>query len=244
MKIRPLLVLIMILLLIIALYGCGTTEYPNEDSNNFEAELQEKEDIINKLKEEKDTLLDENDILLEEINSLQNQLQSQPSSSLLVTAFNVIDLLEDQDMNSLSSFIHPNKGVRFTPYAYIDLQEDLFFTSQQISGLLQSSQVYNWGNYDGTGDPIDLSFSDYYNLFIYDVDFANPHMIGNNVMIGTGNSINNIGQTYPNGEFVEFHFTGFDPGLFEMDWKSLRLVFEEFNGAWYLVGIVHDQWTI
>jgi hypothetical protein len=29
-----------------------------------------------------------------------------------------------------------------------------------------------------------------------------------------------------------------------MDWRSLRLVFEEQGGSWYLVGIVHDQWTI
>jgi hypothetical protein len=29
-----------------------------------------------------------------------------------------------------------------------------------------------------------------------------------------------------------------------MDWQSLRLVFEETAGNWYLVGIVHDQWTI
>jgi (p)ppGpp synthase/HD superfamily hydrolase len=29
-----------------------------------------------------------------------------------------------------------------------------------------------------------------------------------------------------------------------MDWRSLRLVFEKKNDIWYLVGIIHDQWTI
>jgi len=29
-----------------------------------------------------------------------------------------------------------------------------------------------------------------------------------------------------------------------MDWKSLRLVFKERNGKFFLVGIGHDEWTI
>ena len=64
------------------------------------------------------------------------------------------------------------------------------------------------------------------------------------LLIGKGNTLNNIAQVYPNGEFVEFHFTGFDTQYEGMDWTSLRLVFEENNGTWFLIGIVHDQWTI
>jgi hypothetical protein len=29
-----------------------------------------------------------------------------------------------------------------------------------------------------------------------------------------------------------------------MDWRSLRLFLEQKDGTWYLVGIVHGQWTI
>jgi hypothetical protein len=29
-----------------------------------------------------------------------------------------------------------------------------------------------------------------------------------------------------------------------MDWESLRLVFQEEGGVWYLVGVIHDEWTI
>jgi hypothetical protein len=38
--------------------------------------------------------------------------------------------------------------------------------------------------------------------------------------------------------------SGFDPEYEGMDWRSLRLVFEKKNDIWYLVGIIHDQWTI
>jgi hypothetical protein len=43
---------------------------------------------------------------------------------------------------------------------------------------------------------------------------------------------------------VEYHFSGFDKKFEGMDWASLKLVFENSNNEWYLVGIVHDQWTI
>jgi hypothetical protein len=69
-------------------------------------------------------------------------------------------------------------------------------------------------------------------------------MIGNNIVIGKGNTLENIHEVYPDGVFVEFHFTGFNEQYDGMDWKSLRLVFEQDGGSWRLVGIVHDQWTI
>ena len=43
---------------------------------------------------------------------------------------------------------------------------------------------------------------------------------------------------------MEYHFPGIDPKFEGMDWRSLRLVFEQKNCTWYLVGIIHAQWTI
>ena len=62
--------------------------------------------------------------------------------------------------------------------------------------------------------------------------------------IGQGNSINNIAQIYPSAVTVEYHFEGFEEEYAGLDWRSLRLVFEASGGTWYLVGIVHDEWTI
>jgi hypothetical protein len=89
-----------------------------------------------------------------------------------------------------------------------------------------------------------LNFNDYYKKFIYDKDFANPQIIGNNTAVSQGNSLSNIKEVYPEGYFVELHFKGFDQKYSGMDWESLKLVFQEENGEWYLVSIIHDQWTI
>lgn len=232
MKGKRILIILMVLLSGITLIGCTSSN----KSSDLEAQLQEKTALINQLTAE-------NEALAAEVAELQSALTSQQQNSLLMTALTVVGLLENQDMEALASYVHPVAGVRFSPYTYVDLQNDLVFSAQQIETLLQSTQTYNWGSFDGSGDPIVFTFSDYYDRFIYDQDFANPHMIGNNVEIGTSSMINNISQAYPNGMFVEFHFTGFDPQYMGMDWRSLRLIFEDVNGSWHLVGIVHDEWT-
>ena len=167
-----------------------------------------------------------------------------PSGSLLPTALDAVTLLKNQDMAGLEAFVDPIKGLRFTPYSFIDTGADQVFTATQIPALLTDTGTYLWGAYDGSGDPIQLTPQNYFDKFVYDVDFANPNLIGNNVIIGTGNTTNNIVAAYPGASFVEFHFTGFDTQYSGMDWESLRLVFEKTGGIWYLVGIVHDQWTI
>lgn len=214
-------------------------------------------DQIAKIEEqlvEKDAKIGELEIKIKEqeeaIKELKESANETPaptptsSNNIIIHAMDVLDSIKNNDMNTLSTFVHPTNGVRFTPYEYIDLQNDPVFTAAEIAGIGNDTQVYNWGSYDGSGEPIDLTFSDYYGEFIYDHDFINPHMIGNNVAIGSGNMINNIGTEYPNGQFVEFHFTGFDPQYAGIDWSSLRLVFEDVGGIWYLVGVVHGQWTI
>jgi hypothetical protein len=142
--------------------------------------------------------------------------------------------------------VHPVLGVRFSPYATVQagVGGDLVFSADELPGLMADPAVYHWGTYDGSGLPIDATFRAYNDEFVYDVDFARPDVVGFNERVGQGNSIDNIATVYPNGVMVEYHFEGFDPQYAGMDWRSLRLVFEELGGIWYLVGIVHDQWTI
>ena len=62
--------------------------------------------------------------------------------------------------------------------------------------------------------------------------------------MGSGNIEDNVTAAYSNGQFIEFHFSQFDPQYGGAYWESLRLIFEEYNSAWYLVGVIHGQWTI
>ncbi|WP_127578933.1 hypothetical protein [Paenibacillus koleovorans] len=156
----------------------------------------------------------------------------------------VIQALKKQDMKQLAGFAHPEKGIRFSPYTHVDLTNDLVVAASSFGGAMTDVTVRNWGSYDGSGEPIQLKFSDYYAKFVYNHDFANPETIGYNQEIGKGNMINNTRTAYPAAIIVEYHFSGFDPAVQGHDWASLKLVYEHFGGNWMLVGIVHDQWTI
>lgn len=182
--------------------------------------------------------------LLLRITGCSSQKKEVPSTSLITYSQTIVECIKDKKIKELSQYVHPTKGVRFTPYAYIDLKEDLVFSPKEMADAWDNSKKYTWGAYDGSGFPIELTLQEYYEQFIYDVDFANPQMIGNNKSIGTGNTENNIQEAYPNGVFMEYHFSGINPEYAGMDWRSLRLVFEKEEGIYYLVGIVHDQWTI
>jgi hypothetical protein len=168
------------------------------------------------------------------------------SDPVAARAAEAIMALKDGDMEGLSSLIHPSKGVRYSPYATVQTGTggDLVFSANQVQGLINDPTIWHWGAYDGSGEPIDLTFPQYYDEFVYGVEFARPDVVGFDEVVGQGNSIDNIASAYPSGVMVEYHFEGFEPQYAGMDWQSLRLVFEEQGGSWYLVGIVHDQWTI
>jgi hypothetical protein len=184
----------------------------------------------------------------EQLALLQQQVagweQLAESHGLLLRSLQAIELIKDQNWEGLSGMVHPEQGLRFTPYPYVDVQKDQAFTAEQVAGLDSDTTVYQWGSYDGSGDPIELSFHDYYERFVYDHDFASSQVIGNNHAVSHGNTLDNVSQAYSNGKFIEFYFEGFDPQYQGMDWSSLKLVFEQVAGEWYLVGIVHGEWTI
>ena len=154
-----------------------------------------------------------------------------------------IEALRDRDLDRLAKLAHPTRGVRFSPYAYVR-DADIFIAVDDIPDILSQNSVLLWGVFDGSGAPIELTFTDYYDQFVYDQDFANAEVIGYNRRIGgDGGMINNIPDFYPGGVMVEYHFSGFEPDYGGLDWRSLRLVFMQDGDEWFLIGIVHDEWT-
>ncbi|MDR5659625.1 hypothetical protein RH915_08970 [Serpentinicella sp. ANB-PHB4] len=159
-------------------------------------------------------------------------------------ATEVIEALRDQDAYLLSYFVHEDRGVRFTPYTNVSVEEDVVLSKEEIAEMFESEQEYIWGRYDGKGNDIELTPSEYYEEFIYTADFVNAEQIGYNEILSSGNMLENQFEVYDDPIIVEYYFPGFDEDYKGMDWLSLRLVFEQMDDEWYLVGIIHNQWTI
>lgn len=136
-----------------------------------------------------------------------------------------------------------DEGVRFIPYGFIDTSSTKSLSAEDFLESINKKWVLTWGSYDGTGDPIKLSVADYLKKFVYNHDYLNAEATGFDAVIKQGNSINNIKEIYPNHHFIDYHFSGFEQKYSGMDWSSLRLVFEKQNGQYFVVAIIHDQWT-
>jgi hypothetical protein len=163
--------------------------------------------------------------------------------SIKATGRQVLIFLKEKNYNELSKYFS-NEGVRFSPYGYIDTLTAKKLTSTDFLTAISKNWVLTWGAADGTGDPIKLSVKAYLNRFVYNADYLSAEAVGYDEILKTGNSKHNHEQLYPKHHFIDYHFSGFDQKLEGMDWATLRLVFEKQDGQYFLVAIVHDQWTI
>ncbi|KAE9633163.1 MAG: hypothetical protein PWP07_733 [Epulopiscium sp.] len=156
----------------------------------------------------------------------------------------VIYAISKKDGQAISEYVHPEKGVRFTPYTHVSLENDVVFGKEEMKSFFDNPNVYLWGYYDGSGEEIKLTPSEYYEQFIYSEDFMNAPEVGYNEILSSGNMLENQFEVYDDPMVVEYYFPGFNPEYEGLDWKSLRLVFEKYEGSYRLVGIIHNQWTI
>jgi hypothetical protein len=168
----------------------------------------------------------------------------QAEKTIKETAASLIKALSTKNAGAIADLIHPTQGVRFTPYTNVSLKRDLVFSPKEMRSFFDDQKVYLWGHYDGSGDPIELTPSQYYEKFIYAEDYANAEQIGYNKVLSSGNALENQFEVYNNPIVVEYYFPGLNPDYGGMDWRSLRLVFEPYQNDWKLVGIINNQWTI
>ncbi|MBD0382417.1 hypothetical protein [Paenibacillus sedimenti] len=157
-----------------------------------------------------------------------------------------VQALKKRDMKKLAELVHPEKGVQFSAYSHIDEKKDVRIKGSELAPLWKEADKRIWGIYDGSGEPIELTFQAYFGKFVYNQDYSAAPQIGYNKTIGKGNTVNNVFDVYPKEKYVtvEYHFPGFDAKHEGMDWSSLRLVYGQHNQQWYLVAVIHDQHTI
>ena len=180
------------------------------------------------------------------IDSIIPNLTTINDTSALVLTKDILTIIKERKYEQLIGFMEPGGSVRFSPYGYIDTVTDRKLTGEEIIKMVneKDSKKFYWGTYDGSGDSLLLTLNHYFKKFVYDADFLHAEKISLNKILGSGNTLNNIDSVYKDCIFTESYFSGFEKKYEGMDWRSLRLVFKKTQQKLYLVGIVHDQWTI
>ena len=158
------------------------------------------------------------------------------------TATDILRNIKARDYKALSGCIHPEKGVIFSPYSYVNKDEDITLTADQLLSSGNNSK-YIWGSYGEGPNPIELTIEEYFDQFVYDKDYLSADQVAVNSIIRSGNSIENVAEVFNDCLFVDFH----DPGstAYEgLDWSSLKIVLENYNGDYKVVAIIHSSYTL
>ncbi|MCA0172434.1 hypothetical protein [Bacillus sp. RAR_GA_16] len=159
-------------------------------------------------------------------------------------AYLVLNALKEKDMEEISRFVHPQRGVLFSPFGTVDTKRAQVLMPAQVKELFQvkNQKQLEWGTEPGKREPIRLTPEAYFDEYVYHAEFSETELVTYDGTYQKKKGNDNIKAIFPNSHFVEF----FVPGAEEfegMNWKSLKLVFSIYDQEPYLVGIVHDQWT-
>ena len=163
-------------------------------------------------------------------------------ADMTILAYTVLANIRDEDFLALSRVVHPDLGLVLSPCATIDLTTDRRFSSEQVAALGTDTSTYVWGVYNGSGEPIEMTVSEYFDKFVPAAYHLNAAVIGVNQIIKSGNALENIFDVFPGVQFVDFHIPGEEQNE-EFGWSSLRLGFEEYEGSLWLITIVYSTWT-
>lgn len=170
-------------------------------------------------------------------------LDTGDNTRLLEQAEAVLEELQGEDYAGLSQLIHPEKGVTLTPFSTVSTEYDRTLSAVEVADLPEDEEIYVWGVMDGSGAPIRSTCTDYFARFVYNADYAQAPEIGVDTILMSGNALENVSDAYPQARFVDYTFPGIDPAKQGYDWCSLKLVFEPWENDWYLVGLIHSEWT-
>lgn len=166
---------------------------------------------------------------------------SAPKTPPASEARKIAAALRDKDAASLARLAHPKKGVRFSTYGDVS-RSDVRLWPAGLRSAFASSKRWTWGTYDGSGEPMTLTFSGFRD-FLWSCDYATtPHLRRNPKAPAesSGNQGGNASATYAKAQVIELYCPGDDTRM----WTSMRLAFEQHRGRWYWTGLVHDGWTI
>ena len=108
---------------------------------------------------------------------------------LLNTACSVLRVIQNRDYKALSGYVDPVQGLTFTTFSTVDRGVDLTFTRSQVSGFAKDISKYTWGVVPGSGEVLSMTPEEYFNSYIFNVDYTQATRIGVDRLNITGNAL-------------------------------------------------------
>ncbi|QTD40062.1 hypothetical protein [Sporosarcina sp. Te-1] len=165
---------------------------------------------------------------------------------LLEDSAAIFSYLENNELAKLAEKVDPIEGVTFTIFADFTKTNNyggtpVTLTRDELVRALDKQFV--WGH-DDSEQTLEATFRDYVHEYLLkrQGDTINYETITFNesafVFPGV---LNTIHKNYPKAIYVEYYAPGENED--ERLFQSIRFVFQERDGTWYLIGIVRDVAT-
>lgn len=179
---------------------------------------------------------------LEEISDSWQNIEIDMTDKNQVIEF-AITALKTKNIEQLQKTISSD-WVRFSPYSYIDTDRNIILQNNEILAAFNSDVDYVRWNADWSWLPILMTFKNYINRYVYDVDFQKLAERNYDKIVQRWNTINNIEDIYTWLSTIEFFVPGINPEYEGMDRRSLTFVLKQENNERKIKAIVHSEWTI
>ena len=169
------------------------------------------------------------------------------NADLNALAYSVLESIKNSDYAALSRVAHPVLGVLFSPQATVTKSSNKCFRPEEIAAFGTDTNIYVWGVNSASGEPIEMTPSEYISRFVFFKDYTTAPFIGVNHIVRSGNALENITDVFPDMQFIEFHIPGRNGGQYpieDYDWSTLRLGFEKHDGNLWLTAIIHSEWAV
>lgn len=155
----------------------------------------------------------------------------------------IISALKEENIDNIAK-VTSKEWIRFSPYSYIDIDRHITLKKEELKQAFDSDIQYVRWSQDGTGDPMLMTFKNYFKRYVYDIDFQQMAEKYYDQNFQRGNTINNVEDVYTGVSTIEFFVPGINPEYAGMDRKGLTLVLQQENNEWKLRAIIHNEWTI
>lgn len=161
-------------------------------------------------------------------------------------AADLLSLVARADYAALSARACDRGALAFAPYARNLSRLHLSrLEAAELRRFASIDRLYEWGRYDGSGEPIRLTPLAYHQRFVWDIDYrtrALPQRMGVD-QLRTDSDLAAVAQAFPGAEAIVYRYPGAER-LDRKDARELILVGRTRPQGWCLLALAHSEDTV
>lgn len=177
---------------------------------------------------------------------LAGRAQAGPTLTAPALGRVALSLLARADYAALQAYTCAPGGLAFAPYSKnLKRLHPVYLSSEELQQFRHVKLKRVWGQYDGSGNEIELTPMAYHAEFVYDVDYRSraratvhtPAQLSANVEFSA------LASTFPGAGAVVYRYPGLQRNAFK-DARELVMVVQAADSGWCLKALAHSEDTV